>query len=306
MTSESSAPPEKPGTSASFSRELDSDGVGKTISPAGSAATGAAARSLRALAAVDVILQRIDSLISTADGQERLLGMIGHLAHTLHHFLVLLHPLRLRIAKYRKNANTEPPSGSPSLLALSALISETRYTLRLFGLVQLWAWGSEAIHNPPADRTIRAITLAQVASNIIYQILENVPYLASKGVGSKRFIERRGGFTKWDLWSTRFWLGHILLEFLRLWRQSVLMRRQTEGTTGTDAEESEEDKETQKEDLRRAVRAWRKSLLNNFIWAPLCLHWSFERGIGVPGSVTGFFSFLAGTWALVDAWRDTA
>ena len=61
------------------------------------------------------------------------------------------------------------------------------------------------------------------------------------------------------------------------------------------------------EEARRAeVHAWKKSLVSNLLWAPLCLHWSLEKGLGIPSSVTSSASFLAGAWDLCDAWNITA
>lgn len=100
-------------------------------------------------------------------------------------------------------------------------MSETRYTIRLLGLVPLWTWGSATLKSPPSDPIIRNLTLAQVAVNMVYQFLENVGYLASKGVISKKWIDRWGGINKWYLWSIRAWFGHIIFQFFVLWRQVV-------------------------------------------------------------------------------------
>lgn len=152
--------------------------------------------------------------------------------------------------------------------------------------------------------------------NVLYQALENVAYLASKGILPKRIVDRWGGIGKWYLWSTRAWLGHVVLEFVRLARESAITKRKEqeqkklistkEGdekeTTTTVVELTEEDREARRLEIRR----WRKKLVNNICWAPLCVHWSLEQGAGVPDSLTGFISFLAGAWGLYDSWKATA
>lgn len=163
-------------------------------------------------------------------------------------------------------------------------------------------WGSNTIKSPPSDRLVRSLTLLQVVVNMLYQALENVAYLASKGIVSKRFVDRYGGIDKWYLWSTRMWFGHIILQFVKLWRQHVL-RKEKEEEKGTDAQV---DKEAADNARRREIRAWKKSLVSNVLWAPLCLHWSLEKGLGIPGSVTSSVSFLAGAWDLCDSWNVTA
>ena len=200
------------------------------------------------------------------------------------------------------------PVGSKSkFAALSSLASETRYNLRLFGLIPLWTWGSETLRSPPADPVIRILTILQVISNVIYQLLENVAHLASKGVISRKFVDKYGGPVKWEIWSTRGWFGHIFFEFFVLWRQHVLRKRRVAAQrAAAGAAESKETKAEDAEALRLEIRSWRKTLVNNTFWAPLCLHWCFEKGIGVPDHLVGIISLGAGIWGLCDSWAATA
>jgi hypothetical protein len=141
---------------------------------------------------------------------------------------------------------------------------------------------------------------------VIYQLLENVGYLASKGIISKRFVEKYGSLVQWVIWSTRGWFGHIFFEFFVLWRRHILRKRRVAakraaaGNVETKEMVEEEDAET-----RAEIRSWRKSLVNNICWAPLCLHWCFEQGIGVPDNLVGVVSFMAGAWSLHDMWGAT-
>lgn len=189
-------------------------------------------------------------------------------------------------------------------------MSETRYNLRVFGLIPLWAWGSAVLKAPPSDPVLRAVAFLQVFVNVVYQALENVAYLASKGIFPKSFVERRGGIDKWYLWSTRAWLGHVLLEFVRLARETTLSRAEDKEVEKIKVEQGEkaalEAAQQREEDRRKETRAWRKSLVNNLAWAPLCLHWSVEQGIGVPDNLIGLISFIAGAWGLYDRWQATA
>lgn len=206
----------------------------------------------------------------------------------------------------------QPSKSAPSkskLAALSSVASETRYNLRLFGLLPLWIWGSDILKSPPADPILHALAHLQVVSNVIYQLLENVAYLAEKGVVSRRWVDKYGGVDKWYIWSTRGWFGHIFFQFFVLWRKSVLRRRRVAAqraaapaTAGSEKNAKAEDDES----LRLEVRAWRKSLVNNAIWAPLCIHWCLEKGIGIPEHLIGLLSFFAGVWGLRDAWAATA
>lgn len=178
--------------------------------------------------------------------------------------------------------------------------------MRLFGLIPLWIWGSETLRSPPADPIIHALTVLQIISNVIYQLLENVAYLASKGVISKHFVEKYGGINKLYVWSTRGWFGHIFFQFFVLWRQHVLRNNRLQAQKTTSGTSEKGTKPEDNEALRMELRAWRKSLINNTIWAPMCLHWCFEKGIGIPDQLHGLISFMAGAWALNDLWAATA
>ncbi|KAJ5488654.1 hypothetical protein N7539_003544 [Penicillium diatomitis] len=269
-----------------------------------------------ALTRTDRTIRRLDILLSTASGQERALATINYVASILHHVcksktwhafqnqLLVLG----RFRSFSALSTDKTPPAAARWAALSSLASETRYNLRLFGLLPLWVWGSQTLKNPPSDPILRTLTMLQVVSNVVYQLLENVAYLSSKGVVPKRLIEKYGSIDKWYIWSTRGWFGHIFLQFFVLWRQHILRRRRlaAQRQAATDIEGKAEVDAQSQESLRLEIRTWRKSLVNNTVWAPLCLHWCLEQGIGIPESLTGVISFMAGAWALHDAWAATA
>ncbi|EEQ89890.1 peroxin 11C [Blastomyces dermatitidis ER-3] len=268
-----------------------------------------------ALARSDVMIRRLDQFISTAYGQERLLAMVQYNSQIIHYFL-LSPPLRSTFARLRSIllpanpgagvAKPPPPppqqQQTPPLLALSALMSETRTTLRLLGLLSLWSWGSATLRNPPADPLLRTVAYAQVAVNVAYQVLENVAHLAGKGVVSRRAVERWGSLGRWWVWSTRAWLGHVLLEFVRVWREYVLAWDRRKGFVSEDGKKiGEAEREREME-----VRGWKKSIVNSLAWLPLCVHWSFEDGVGVPEKMVGVLSMTACAWGVYDMWNATA
>ena len=260
--------------------------------------------------------------MSTSAGQDLALAITGYLSHTLHHLLASAPwiALQTRLSLLARLRQSNTPKATPSkptqspLLALSSLCSETRYTLRLFGLIQLWTWGSSTLKSPPSDPVIRTVTYLQVLVNLFYQVLENGGFLASKGVIPQRFLDRLGGINKWYIWSIRAWFGHIFFQFIVLWRQRVLQKetlednhrdRQLRESRGEKVDHVCEVAEEQ-EAMRAESRAWKKSLVNNVCWTPLCLHWCFENGIGFPDKLGGLVSFSAKAWGLMDSWAATA
>ncbi|KAK2753221.1 hypothetical protein FQN54_007912 [Arachnomyces sp. PD_36] len=264
------------------------------------------------LSNADTIIGRVDRLLSTSSGLETVLSTINYTSSTLHHLLSSRLALAL-ISRLRLRRTHPQPATTTSfhpLSSLSSLISETRTSLRLLGLIPLCTWGSHTLSGQQSrDPLLHRLELLQVFLNIIYQALENVAFLAEKGVVSKSLLERRGGVGRWYIWSTRAWLGHVLLEFVRLAREHALRkRRQAEAGSST---RSQGQTPTLTPEEAQAARekelyTWKKSLVNNLCWAPLCVHWSFEQGAGVPEEVTGFISLMAGVWGLRDSWRATA
>jgi hypothetical protein len=263
--------------------------------------------------------------LSTPSGVDAALSTIGYSSHILHHVLNSspLTAVQTRIKLFilqrlgGKLAAPKPPvpsSARPApLLVLSSLISETRYTLRLFGLVSIWTWGSSVYKSPPKDRTLKAIAYVEVLSILVYQTLENGSYLASKGIAWQTLVKRTGGTAKWSLWSVRAWFVYILLQFVRLYQDSVLFSRQEEERKKQRAEQVSagektvsESEQEENETRRLAIRTWRKKLINNLAWGTLCTHWSVEGGVGVPVYLNGFISLLAGIWGTYDSWQATA
>ncbi|KAJ5918639.1 hypothetical protein N7466_010631 [Penicillium verhagenii] len=296
----------------------DAQRVGDT-SPISAGKSASRRQLLAALTATDVTIRRLDLLLSSADGQERVLATTNYVASILQHLCASAPWIALQtrlgiLARLRGRApshNPKPTSSSSSLSsarwsALSNLASETRYNLRLFGLLPLWVWGSQTIKSPPADPIIHALTHLQVISNVIYQLLENIAYLAGKGVISKKWIDKYGGIDLWYIWSTRGWFGHIFFQFFVLWREHVLRKRRLAAKRAAAGNiETKEIKAEEAEQLRLEIRSWKKSLVNNTIWAPLCIHWCFEKGVGIPENLTGLVSLMAGAWGIYDSWVAT-
>lgn len=159
--------------------------------------------------------------------------------------------------------------------------------MRLWGLVSIYNWGKRIYNSPPGDVLIRRIVYTQVASNIAFQCLENGAYLASKGVlGWSKEKQARA----W-IWSSRFWVLHVGLDFVRLWREARLRSSKGKAKEGSDEE-------------NEWVAKWRREMVVNAAWAPLTLHWSLEEGfasdlwVGVLGSVAGLAGFR-------ELWRTT-
>jgi len=162
--------------------------------------------------------------------------------------------------------------------------------VRLWGLLGIYKWAKGLTENPPSDRVLERIAWAQVLVNVAYQVLENGAYLASKGV--LRWDERKQA-RAW-VWSSRFWMTHVGLEFARLgYLWSERRRARSKGKEKEVLGDVEEE------------RAWRRDLVSNAAYAPLTVHWSLDEGI-VGDTWVGVLGTIAGGVDFAQVWKNTA
>ncbi|KAI0180903.1 hypothetical protein GGR52DRAFT_583359 [Hypoxylon sp. FL1284] len=222
-----------------------------------------------------------------------------------------------------------PSSGSALVLelarrlrALSAMLSDARTFLRLWGLLNMYFWarrlvvrwresrarkqqgeksdekGVAAATATGADDPVEtAISWAQLGACVVFQSLENGAYLSSKGVlGWPAAAQRRAG-----LWSARFWAAFVGAEVGRLVWEARRRGRRTRaerfagGRTAAEVQRDEDDWSA----------AWRKALARNLAWAPLTLHWSSETGL-LSEMAVGAIACVPGVIQMRDLWARTA
>ena len=167
--------------------------------------------------------------------------------------------------------------------------------MRLWGLLGIWVWVKGLYDAPPQDGLLRTVAWAQVWVNVLYQGLENGAYLASHRV----VLWPDEKINRWYLWSSRFWMAHVGLEFGRLGREWVLRKRVAEARGG-----KAEEVEVKMERLQVEGRWWRDVVVNA-AYAPLTVHWSVEGGVLGEG-VVGGLGMVAGWVGLRELWRETA
>lgn len=257
-------------------------------------------------------MNRLTSILSTPAGQDNLLATVGYTLQFLHANLNTLLATQLQNLASKVIKSTQdvlapgetliaslPAPKLATLLAglsssskgLSELIADYRIFVRLWGLLSIYQWGKSVIFDPPSDKVLLRISLAQVSANILYQFLENLAYL-----GQHSIIRRteKQQIRDW-VWSSRFWGLHVALEFVRLARLRMIWDKEPVGS------DDKEGKAKRKEE----VDTWWRELLINVCYAPLTVHLSVESGTLGEGWV-GFLSAVAGGVALGDMWRRTA
>ncbi|KAF2657210.1 hypothetical protein K491DRAFT_703552 [Lophiostoma macrostomum CBS 122681] len=178
-------------------------------------------------------------------------------------------------------------SAVPPLAVLAKLISQTRTTLRLFGLFPLYAWLRSLLAGPKpgTDAVLHRIALTQCLSYMTYQALENISVLADAGIVPTRAIAllNRGNpsTARVYLWAYRAWLGGVSCDFLRLAREAQIesKRRRVREQMRSEgrAVAIGQDEEDQRTDAK-----WWLDLMIAGAWFPMALHFSSATG-GLPG-----------------------
>ncbi|RDW88696.1 hypothetical protein BP6252_00728 [Coleophoma cylindrospora] len=260
----------------------------------------------------DVAIRRLDKILSTPSGTDRLLMTICYTSLLTSNVLSSISLARIQqtTRSLIEKAISLPPNTTlvftpaPSrttanllttsvrLKKLSALISDFRIFTRLWGLLGLYKWGKASLENPPEDTVLRRITYAQVFVNVLFQYLENAAYLSSKGImGWDSKKQNRA----WE-WSSRFWAAHVGLDLGRLcYEWNVRRRRDLKGKEKDEGEVEQND---------AAWRAkWRREMVVNLAYAPLTIHWSLEQGL-IGEFWVGLFGSVAGVTALRELWRQ--
>ena len=251
--------------------------------------------------------------MSTSAGLETFLSTINYLLYFLAYLeiwspsaLAFLHRLLKsttflpgvsRFLLCGTNPSQFQPRPAAPLGTLGKVISEARITLRLTALLPLYIWLRELlVDNKKQDQCLKAISLTQCISYIIYQSTENVAFLADQGIISQKWLEKSGGSPRLWLWSNRAWLAGVSCDFLRLFRQGAVIARQTEqGRTEAEIEEQ-----------RLISRMWWSEMFVASCWFPVCLHYSLQNGLeGVNSGVVGLLGFLASARNFTTQWAST-
>lgn len=270
------------------------------------------------LATSDQLLIRVARLLSSQSGASATLC-------TLYYTLLLTHSQLTRLLAHRYTllaesiaakasgsllpgeiltATIEPPhlrltSACASVRSLGDAINEFRTFSRMWGLFKLYARAREMWLHPKRDPAIKLLSWAQVVAVAGYQGFENAAYMVQKGVLRNDWCVKREG--KWWVWSCRFWLAEILLEFARLARVRSLRYNEDFGAEGV-GEQGEKEAKVQSKELEEK---WWRELYANLGWLPGGLHWSLWDEESSPFSEAwlGITGMVPGVIALQDAWR---
>ena len=172
-------------------------------------------------------------------------------------------------------------------------MADFRTTLRLTGLLSLYALLKSLLNQKGGDPLKHKILLVQCLGYIGFQATENVLQLTNKGVLQPNLVARGGGAPTVMKWACRSWLVGVSTDFFRLWRDAQLMReRKAKGERVTAEEEDQFDAK------------WWADLQTCSAWLPVAVHYSVEGGLtGMNQGIVGFCGLMAGLNNFRAAWK---
>jgi hypothetical protein len=183
------------------------------------------------------------------------------------------------------------------LSAMGGLLSDFRKTLRLTGLIPLYlrlksVLSSNTSHD--GDPILRRILIVQCSAYIVYQAIENIYHLHSKGITPPSIVNRNGSLARWIAWSCRAWTVAVASDILRLWREAQNAKAEITGQTADEEQE-----------LRRK---WWKEIIVSTLWLPVAAHSSFyPEGIAcMNAGRVALASLLASSSHLKNQWEAAA
>jgi len=263
------------------------------------------------LRSTDRTLTRLTSILSTPIGVDKFLLTIYYTLKLLYPQITRLRSLRFRrfISSFISKARAGLLPGETLITVLeqrdddflseldtgmrnaAALIGDVRIFLRLWALLGIYGSVKRVLTNPPKDQVTKWIVMGQLGSIGVYQVLENVAYLAGKGILRNEWVAPEKQKRMW-LVGCRFWGVYVALEAARLVRewqikdlgvQKVQEKTEGEGAVGVQRQQE--------------VQAWRRAWWANAAYSPMTVHYSVDGGIlsddqlGLLGVIIGFIGF---------------
>jgi hypothetical protein len=274
---------------------------------------------------IDRTIHRLTTLLSNPASTDALLGTTSYTLTLLHAILSRLIARRLigEKAQHAPNSNESAYTSLiarilPSIKELTSTIDDHRIFIRLWGLLGLYTWARALSSTPISanigtaptrkERFLRILAWSQIASLVLFQVLENAAYLARKGVLTGPWWADGRREARWWMWSCRGWGMFVALELLRLAIQRYPPSQEKEDGARVLADGEKEGKlllEAREKARRERQWDWRRDLVSNIGYMPLTVHYSVEGGL-LPDWAFGILGVAGAGALLVDTWAKTA
>jgi len=266
-----------------------------------------------AFATPDRILLRLNKLLAAPGGLSAFLSTFNYTLYLLAHLDSKAEPLKARIYQLINRSSDLPkitpavPAGPSPIASLGALLSSTRTTLRLFGLLPMYAWARQLMQGPKPgqDQVLYTTSVAQCSLYFAFQLFENVALLTDNKILTTEFTARvSGGRTSANLYlaAYRAWFLGFCCDFIRLFREAQLQRAKREQPGhNSDAAVRKQDEEIDQK--------WWAELIVPIAWFPVGFQFAQWREGGFPGfnlGLMGAAGAIAGLSKTKALWEATA
>jgi len=183
-------------------------------------------------------------------------------------------------------------------------------TLRLFGLLPMYAWFRQLLQGPKQgqDQILYATSFTQCSLYITFQFLENVALLTDHAVLPERYTERylvkspapgAKATAKIYLWAYRAWFAGLLCDVVRLAREAQIESGKRSSRTEKDVSTTSADEEVDKK--------WWADAVVPAAWTPVALQFTTEGGLAWFNlGIMGACGALAGLSRTASLWAETA
>ncbi|KAK4556735.1 hypothetical protein LTR86_006306 [Recurvomyces mirabilis] len=296
---------------------------GTNVPPANEKSVAAEAKKrvpnrLLALAATpDSILLRLNKVLAAPGGLPAFLSTFNYTLYLLAYLETKSVGLRARLFQLLSQVTSTPALATATTAAvqpspimnLALMVGSARTTLRLFGLIPMYAGLRQLLNGPKPgqDQVLYANSVTQILMYMTFQFLENVALLTDNKILPARYTAKytaaSGGKTaKIYLWAYRAWLGGILCDFVRLGREAQLERSRRSQKGGASSSTDVSAKSDEQKD-----QEWWAQAVVPLSWVPMATHVSLEGGIpGFNVGVMGLSGLSAGLGKIADLWAKTA
>lgn len=260
----------------------------------------------------------------TTDEHVRLLASPGGLSAFLSTFNYTLYlltylesksaPLQARLYSLLSKITGQPQpavlkagvEAQSRIAALGTLLSSARVTLRLFGLLPMYAWMRQLMQGPKPgqDEILYATSVAQCSLYMTFQFLENVGVLTTHKILPESYTARwtaaSGGTpAKIYLWAYRAWFAGVACDFVRLGREAQLENAKRASRSSTDVSTREAD--------NKVDAKWWSEMIVPIAWTPVAMQFSTEGGLSWFNlGIMGTGGMLAGLGRTASLWAATA
>lgn len=266
---------------------------------------------------MDRVILRLNKLLASPGGLSSFLSTFNYTLYLLAHLDAKAAPLKTKLYLFLNRHSTTPitppvPTEPSPIAALGSLLSATRTTLRLFGLLPMYAWARQLAQGPKPgqDRVLYVTAVTQCALYIAFQGLENIALLTDSkilpGHLTARWTEKHGGKAAAIYTAAyRAWFLGFSCDFIRLFREAQLERQKRDGRTSLEKSYGS----TAKEDAKKDAQWWSEMIVP-LAWFPVGWQFSAWNESGFPGFNLGLMGAAGGiaglgkTKALWDATAD--